>query len=563
VTRFLAICGLSVALAAFLLAGCGGALAQSRVALIIGNGAYLDAPQLANTVKGADAVAQAFERLDFTTITVSDAAYNDFRGAIRKFNELTRTADFAVVYFAGYGMELRGENWLLPTDAELLSELDVASETIGLNTLMQSVGRATSLGLIILDASRSNPGLARMQRTSQWRAVTRGLARVEPAQNVVVAYAAKDGTVAEDVVAGLYTAALLKYLETPRLDINLMFRKVRDDVMAQTNRRQQPFVYGSLPSKPIYLKESSVTVLEVKPKPDQVSADETIWQTIRESHDSSLLSEFLTKFPASPHLAEARTRLSALAQLPHAVASTPAAPDAARKAPDDADTIEECDRLAASPLDSDRLKKIAGVELSRIDVAAAEPACADAMRRRPETARFPFQAGRVALARNDYAAALDFYEKASALGSALAMYGLGAIYAEGKIVDQDYGAARRWYEKAVALNCAFAMADLAALYENGRGGPRNPAKALDLYRQAAEAGDRTSMTRIGNFYESGIAIRQDFAQALRWYRKSAELGDEAAMKQLGKLYDGGHGVPKSSAEARKWYERAKRQAEGR
>jgi hypothetical protein len=540
--------GVALSVATALLVATVSAQAQSRVALIVGNGAYQHAPELPRSVQDAAEVAKSFERLGFTTIKAFDASYNEFRSAIRRFNDQTRNVEYAVVYFAGYGMDMRGENYLLPTDADLRTELDVLDDTVSLHSLMQSVGRASGLGLVILDASRNNPVVARMQGSRLARAVNRGLARVEPSQNVVVAYAARDGTVAED--SGLYTAALLKYLENPGLDVSLMFRRVRDEVMTRSNRRQLPFVYGSLPSRPIYLKDPSI---ELAPSVNgKIHEDETVWQSIRESSDPHLFSEFLEKFPLSLHTDEARKKLNELTQR----ADAPAPPPVRRTA-SEGNGIEECDRLAASPLDRSLPKQLAGVELRNINVAAAEPACADAMARRPQVARFPFEAGRIAIARGDNATAQRRFETAASLGNALAMYSLGLIYAQGRMAKLDYSEARRWFQKAVEMNSPYAMAALAALYENGQGGPRDPAKALDLYRKAAAAGDSSSMTRIGYYYENGLAVSKDYGQALRWYRKGAELGDVDAMKHLGEMYGNGSGVAKSLPEARKWFERAK------
>jgi tetratricopeptide (TPR) repeat protein len=540
--------GVVLSVVTALLVGAVSAQAQSRVALIIGNGAYRHAPELRRTVQDAAEMAQSFERLGFTTIRAFDASYNEFRSAIRRFNDQTRNVEYAVVYFAGYGIDMRGENYLLPTDADLRTELDVMEETISLHSLMLSVGRASGLALVILDASRNNPAVAQMQGSSLARAVNRGLARVEPSQNVVVAYAARDGTVADD--SGLYTTALLKYLENPGLDVSLMFRKVRDEVMMGSNRRQQPFVYGSLPSTPIYLKDPSV---ELAPSVNgKIHEDETVWQSIQESSDPHLFAEFLEKFPLSSHADESRKKLNGLTQR----ADAPP-PRLVPRTASEGNRIEECDRLAASPLDRSLPKQVAGVELRSINVAAAEPACADAMARRPQVARFQFEAGRIAIARGDNAAAQRLFETAASLGNALAMYSLGLIYAQGQMANLDYSEARRWYQKAVEMNSPYAMAALAALYEDGRGGPRDPAKALDLYRKAAAAGDSSSMTRIGYFYENGLAISKDYGQAVRWYRKGAELGDVDAMKHLGEMYGSGSGVVRSLPEARKWFERAK------
>jgi uncharacterized caspase-like protein len=460
-------------------------------------------------------------------------------------------------------MQLRGENWLLPVDAALRTQSDIFNEAVSLNVLMQSVGRASNIGVVILDASRSASPAPQSARDDAMRSISRGLARVEPAQqNILVAFAAKDGTAVEDDgrTASPYTAALLKYLELPGLDVSLMFRKVRDDVTAQTKHRQQPFAYGSLPPKPIYLKEPSLAVTgqskDAAAAADEAGeTDEIVWQTIKESVDPKLFTQFLARFPASNHAETARSRLAALQTRP--------APDVkpvvnVSHRPDSVDEIQQCDRLAASPLEKKLPGKLTGVELNRIDVAAAGPACEEAMSSHPETARFAFQAGRIALVRHDFATAIQLYEKASSLGSAIAMYDLGRIHADGKIVALDYEKARHWYEKAAALDLPYAIADLGLLYENGQGGPSDLTVALSLYRRAAAAGDRTSMTRIGIFYELGLEVRQNYTEARRWFQKSAELGDYDAMKRLGELYANGYGVPRNAELARRWYERAEK-----
>lgn len=544
---------LTLSLAVFFGAWNGGARAQSRVALIVGNSSYQSAPALPSTLNDAGDIAQSFERLGFAVTKLLDASYEDFRRSIRRFNELTPGADLAVVYFGGLGLEINGENWLLPVDADPRTDLEVANEAIGLKSLMQSVSRASILGMVILDASRSNVIAARVLHPGETRSVTRGLARVEPVQNVLVAYASKDGTMAEDRSGrnSPYAAALLKYLESPGLDINYMFRKVRDDVLSYTNRRQLPAVYGSLPNKPIYLKKRSISIQPVEAGSQGMPSDEAVWLTIKDSTDTTLFVEFLHKFPSSAYAREAGARLQSLdTTLVIASRETNPAPVGA------ADGIDDCDRLAASPLDSGRPKDVAGIELSKIPVAAATRSCDEAMRRSPGEARFPFEAARVAIARSDYAAARELYEKASELGSSLAMYSLGLLYAEGKIAPSDYAEARRWYVKAVALNSAFAMPELAAMYEKGLGGPKDSAEAFRLYRAAATAGDQVSMTKVGNFYEAGLTVRRDYAQAASWYKKSADRGDAVAMRQLAKLYESGRGVPRSAAEARQWNAKA-------
>jgi hypothetical protein len=541
--------GLAVVLVTALFSG--SAQAQSRIALVVGNSAYQHAPALPTTLNDANDIAQTLESLGFVTKKLVNASYDDFRRAVRAFNDLAPNAEVALIYFAGHAIARNGENWIIPVDADLRTEFDVTTEAIGLNTLIQSAGSATTLGIVILDACRDNPFASTMAR--QTRSINRGLARVEPVQNVLVAYASKEGTTAEDGNGrnSPYTAALLKNLGAPGVDINLMLRKVRDDVRLHTNQKQQPFVYGSLPKRPIYLREASVVFDAGQGSKPVVELDETIWPAIKDSTDRQLFSDFLNRFPLSPHAEEARAKLKSLP--PRNIPSRETNPNVPATT-----AVDACDRLAASPLDTERANKVAGVELSKIEISAAERVCEEAMRHSPQVARFPFQAARVAMARGDHTGALQLYEKASELGSALAMYSLGLIYLDGKIVPPDYAQARSWYEKAVAVNSAFAMADLASLYETGRGGPPEIAKAFELYRRAATAGDRTSMTKLGNFYEAGNGVRQDYTEAIRWYKQSAARGDEAAMRQLGKLYEDGRGVRRSAEEARRWYNRAAR-----
>jgi uncharacterized caspase-like protein len=165
-----------------------------------------------------------------------------------------------VVFFAGHGIEVNGTNYLLPIDAELKRDTHVADEAVSLDRVQAKVDGASKLGLVILDACRNNPFLARMARTGGTRSVGRGLANTEPEGNVLVAYSARHGTFAEDGVGehSPFTEALLAYLEEPGVEVNLLFRRVRDAVRKNTDRRQEPFIYGSLGSEPLYFKSATV-----------------------------------------------------------------------------------------------------------------------------------------------------------------------------------------------------------------------------------------------------------------------------------------------------------------
>lgn len=227
-----------------------------RVALVIGNGAYRSVPALTNPPTDAGDIAAALKRLGFAVTLIRNGSFDDMRRSLIAFGREAAGADMATVYFAGHGMEINGDNWLIPVDAELKRDTDAANEAISLQSVMLQVSSTGSLGLVILDACRNNPFAAKMSRSIATRAATTsGLGRIEPVGNVLVAYAARDGTTALDGDGrnSPFAAALLRNIEAPGVEVTFMFRNVRDDVMEATRNEQQPFVYGSLSRKAIYL----------------------------------------------------------------------------------------------------------------------------------------------------------------------------------------------------------------------------------------------------------------------------------------------------------------------
>lgn len=168
---------------------------------------------------------------------------------LREFGNKVRDADVAVIYYAGHGIELDGTNYLIPVDAKLEMDTDVLDETFPLERFIVAADPAKQLRLVILDACRDNPFSKTMKRTIGSRAVTRGLAKVEPTNpNTLVAFAAKAGSTASDGEGknSPFATALVKHMTKPGLDLRKAFGYVRDDVLKATNNKQEPFVYGSL-----------------------------------------------------------------------------------------------------------------------------------------------------------------------------------------------------------------------------------------------------------------------------------------------------------------------------
>src|SRR5690242_2351802 len=303
------------------------AWSAARVALVIGNGAYQHVPALPNPPNDASDIAASFRRLGFDVRLVKNGNFDDMRRALLDFGHRARGAEMAIVFYAGHGMEIAGENWLIPVDAALRTDADAEQEAITLKSVMVTVSNASKLGLVLLDACRNSPFAAQMQRTLRTRSlVSRGFARVEPNGSVLVAYAAKDGTTAADGSGrnSPFTSALLKNLETPGLEINFLFRSVRDDVIAATHDQQEPFLYGSLSKEAIFLKppltpprtgSPAVPTPAALPPPGP-AADEVSWSLIKDTGNIEQLRRFIRQFPNSRRRTDAEQRIEKIANLP-------------------------------------------------------------------------------------------------------------------------------------------------------------------------------------------------------------------------------------------------------
>lgn len=223
---------------------------ERRVALVIGNSAYRSAPVLPNPARDAASVAQALRTVGFQSVTlVNDVTREKAAEALREFAKEADKSDWALIYYAGHGIEIGGVNYIIPVDAKLASDRDVPLETIGLEQAMSAAEGAKKLRLILVDACRDNPFAHQIKKSGASRSLGRGLAQIEPDSGMLVIYAAKHGQVAldGDGANSPFVTALVKRIATPRIEVRKLFDLVRDDVMSATRRQQQPYSYGSVP----------------------------------------------------------------------------------------------------------------------------------------------------------------------------------------------------------------------------------------------------------------------------------------------------------------------------
>ena len=226
------------------------ALADRRIALVIGNGKYENAGVLTNPANDANAISALLKKAGFEVVDLRlNLGVVEFKRAVREFVDRAANADVAVVYYSGHGLEYGGVNYLIPVDAKLTSTFDIDDETVSLDRVLVAAGHVKKLSLIILDACRENPFHPTADDARVTRGVSMGLAGVDQSvADTLIAFAAKAGSVSYDGdgANSPFTTALLKYITQPGLDIRLALGKVRDDVLRATNHRQEPFVYGSL-----------------------------------------------------------------------------------------------------------------------------------------------------------------------------------------------------------------------------------------------------------------------------------------------------------------------------
>jgi hypothetical protein len=301
---------------------CQPAWAGNRVALVIGNSTYKNAPLLLNPVNDAAIVAATLKNAGFDVVeTRLDLQVADMRRTLRDFADQVRDADVAVVYYAGHGIELEGTNYLIPTDATLERDTDVYDEAFSLDRVLLAIEPARQLRLVILDACRNNPFAEKMKRTVGSRAISRGLARIEPAtSNTLVAFAAKAGSTASDGNSknSPYAAALVKYIAAPGLDLRRVFGFVRDDVMKATGNRQEPYVYGTLGGDDVPLVPAKETASSASPRADMRYDYELALQV----GNKDAFNVFLAQYPDGYYANLAKLQLAKIAAEETRVAAT-------------------------------------------------------------------------------------------------------------------------------------------------------------------------------------------------------------------------------------------------
>jgi hypothetical protein len=283
-----------------------------RIALVIGNSSYEAVPRLPNPVRDAEAIAESLKRLGFEVSIGRDTRKATLEGLLADFSEKAAQAEMAVVFYAGHGIEVGGENYLIPVDAKLKSDTRIKFEAVSLSDILSAIEGGNGIKLVLLDACRNNPFIASME--GRTRSVGRGLAKVEAADGIYISYSAAAGTTASDGEGdhSPYTEALLSTIEEPGLELNFLFRKVARFVKQKTNGVQTPFEYGRLPDVSIYLKPPVEVSLPVVKDPCSDAAAH--WAAIEDKKSAALFKAHLQYFGQCAFAELAKNALDNLAK---------------------------------------------------------------------------------------------------------------------------------------------------------------------------------------------------------------------------------------------------------
>jgi uncharacterized caspase-like protein len=276
-----------------------------RVALVVGNSAYQQGP-LRNPVNDARAMAARLRNLGFDVILREDLRTREIGGVYREFRGKISPGGVALVFYAGHGVQFKGQNYFPAVDSDIASEEDVPLQSLNLGTLLDNMEEAKAgVSLVLLDACRDNPFARR------FRSGSRGLAKVEAASGTLIHYATKPGSVAADGDGrnGTYTEALLELIGEPGVPVEMLLKRVANRVVDKTGGKQEPWVEGSLRGEFYFnTRGAAATPVPSAPAP-QADAETVFWSEVKANGTREYLEAYLSQYPQGRYQALAKLEL--------------------------------------------------------------------------------------------------------------------------------------------------------------------------------------------------------------------------------------------------------------
>lgn len=545
-----------------------------RVALVIGNDAYVHADRLANAGNDATAMAQALQSAGFVVTRHRDLAREELFKAVDGFAQSVGRDDEVVVFFSGHGVQIDAAPYLLPTDIKADTPRQVTRDALALDALVADLSKAR-FTLVVIDACRNNPFATRGLRSL---GADRGLQPIEPPEGTAIIFSAGRGQAALDTLGqndperhGVFTREFLRQMNTPGLQVRDLLLKVRDAVeqkAATVNHKQRPALIDETRGMFFFYPPAAAAAAGgrpglVAPVNEALAVEIAYWNSVQEGGSAQELQLYLKRYPNGQFADLARARID---RLTANTAAPAAALAAARPAvPGDAEAQRQFTLAqkgnAAAMARVGWLYQTGQNGVPRDDVQAlrwyrqgAEAGNGHAM----AGLGVMHEYGRGGLPK-DGVQAVAWYRKGAEAGDPRAMNNLGAAYAVGRgNLARDESQSAVWYRRAAEAGWARGMTNIGWLYDGGRGGlPRDEREALAWFRRGVEAGDANALTAVGYMTLTGRGgLVRDAAASVEWFRKGAAAGDGQAMLFLGLAHMNGQGLPKDDAQAVAWYRKS-------
>ncbi|MDH6263031.1 caspase family protein [Bradyrhizobium sp. BR13661] len=342
----------AMSLAALVFSG-NAALADKRVAFVVGNAAYQNVPQLPNPAIDAKSMAQVLRSVGFDVVEGANLTRDAMTAKLIEFGKKSEGADVALFFYAGHGIAVNGTNYLLPVDADLKSEMDVKlGAAINVDLTLEQTMADAKVKLVFLDACRDNPFAAKIRSAKATRSVTvsSGLAEMKSGEGTLIAFATGPGQTALDGEAGAnspFTRALVSNIASPGVEIQQAMTKVRAQVNYETNRTQLPWGHTNLTGA-VYLNPTATPAASAAAAPVVVAQASDVelefWRSVKDSNKVEELNAYLTSYPNGTFKSLALARIAAIkgasattTRNAPAVADRPAVTKAARAKSDDSD----------------------------------------------------------------------------------------------------------------------------------------------------------------------------------------------------------------------------------
>ena len=525
---------------------------DKRVALVIGNSTYRGSP-LKNPVNDARDMANSLRGFGFEVIERTNLTTRQVGQTLREFRSKLTPGSVAVVFYAGHGVQIKGENYLPTVDAEINGEEDIPLQSLSTRQIMDVLADSRSrMNLVFLDACRDNP------YSRSFRSASRGIAKENAPSGTLISFATRPGSVAADGDGrnGLYTSVLLQQIKQSNQPIEQVLKRVVSGVRVASKGQQEPWMEGSIEGD-FCFGSCGLGNGNTAPSSSQGDADEKYWEDSKAVGSKAGYEAYLLAYPNGKFSNIAKAHIERLSMPIAASQSNKSSNTTISKPLTNPSTEAEQQYLLGLQYENGtagKTKDISeAIRLYRLAVDQGNEAA------QVKLAIF-YESGREGLTKDD-AESVRLYRLAANQGNAIAQYGLGRMYSLGLGgLTKDDAEAVRLYRSAANQDNAFGQNNLGLMYANGRGGlAKDDAEAVRLYRLAANQGNALAQANLGFMYLNGYGLRRDYSEALRLFRLSVDSGHSVGQANLGLMYLEGRGVQIDRDEAIRLYQLAARQ----